>query len=168
MNTPATSRIEAIETAYHGFRFRSRLEARWAILFDESRVAWQYEPEGFRTEAGIYLPDFYLPEVETYVEIKGPWPNAHEIAKAESLGTAYTIALFHGLPGSDQDDPQGGSAWFFEQGLPRVSPGLGWIHIERDGSVGLGYTNSSARNLWAPEHAIARARAARFEHGERP
>ena len=26
--------IKSIETKYNGFRFRSRLEARWAIFFD--------------------------------------------------------------------------------------------------------------------------------------
>ena len=26
--------IKAIETVYNGYRFRSRLEARWAVFFD--------------------------------------------------------------------------------------------------------------------------------------
>jgi hypothetical protein len=26
--------LQAIETFYRGYRFRSRLEARWAVLFD--------------------------------------------------------------------------------------------------------------------------------------
>jgi hypothetical protein len=32
---------------YNGYRFRSRLEARWAVFFDELGVAYRYEPEGF-------------------------------------------------------------------------------------------------------------------------
>ena len=28
------SSIQVIETAYKGYRFRSRLEARWAVFFD--------------------------------------------------------------------------------------------------------------------------------------
>ena len=28
------SNIKPIETIYNGYRFRSRLEARWAVLFD--------------------------------------------------------------------------------------------------------------------------------------
>lgn len=49
-----------IETRYKGFRFRSRLEARWAVFFDRLRLPYEYEPEGFATPHGPYLPDFRL------------------------------------------------------------------------------------------------------------
>lgn len=73
------STIQAIETTYAGCRFRSRLEARWAVFFDTIGWEWQYEPEGFErswgwgeTETVVrYLPDFYLPTTETWVEVKG-------------------------------------------------------------------------------------------------
>ena len=62
--------IKAIETFYNGYRFRSRLEARWAVFFDKAGIPYEYEEEGF-TVCGIpYLPDFYLPSFECYVEIK--------------------------------------------------------------------------------------------------
>lgn len=64
------SRIAAIETIYKGYRFRSRLEARWAVVFDACNIKWEYEPQGFRLPSGPYLPDFYLPETEVYIEIK--------------------------------------------------------------------------------------------------
>ena len=51
--------IQAIQTSYKGYRFRSRLEARWAVFFDALGLKWEYEPEGFDLgEAGYYLPDF--------------------------------------------------------------------------------------------------------------
>lgn len=53
-------RIQAIETEAYGCRFRSRLEARWAVFFTGARFRWQYEPEGFETPHGRYLPDFRL------------------------------------------------------------------------------------------------------------
>lgn len=67
---------KAIETSYAGCRFRSRLEARWAVFFDQVGIKWEYEPEGF--EIGSmhddpprnYLPDFYLPSTSTWVEVK--------------------------------------------------------------------------------------------------
>lgn len=66
--------IRAIETEYNGYRFRSRLEARWAVFFDALGIQYEYEPEGFDLGDGVwYLPDFYLPEINggVYVEVKG-------------------------------------------------------------------------------------------------
>lgn len=39
--------IKPIETLYKGYRFRSRLEARWAVFFDALGLKWEYEKEGF-------------------------------------------------------------------------------------------------------------------------
>lgn len=51
--------MKAIETQYKGYRFRSRLEARWAVFFDALGLSWEYEPEGFELPDGTrYLPDF--------------------------------------------------------------------------------------------------------------
>lgn len=63
--------IQAIETSYAGHRFRSRLEARWAVLWDTLDIRWEYEPQGFRFDGYAYLPDFYLPQLELWVEVKG-------------------------------------------------------------------------------------------------
>lgn len=51
--------MEPIETEWKGYRFRSRLEARWAVFFESLDLEWRYEPEGFQLEDGThYLPDF--------------------------------------------------------------------------------------------------------------
>lgn len=67
--------IKAIETVYNGYRFRSRLEARWAVFFDSAGIKYLYEPEGFEIEtpdgAIRYLPDFYFPNLGVYGEVKG-------------------------------------------------------------------------------------------------
>lgn len=64
--------IKAIETVYKGYRFRSRLEARWAVFFDSVGIKYIYEPEGFLFQDGTkYLPDFYLPESRQFFEVKG-------------------------------------------------------------------------------------------------
>ena len=63
--------IKPIETVYNGYRFRSRLEARWAVFFYAAGIKYEYEPEGFDLGDGVhYLPDFYLPWFKAYVEIK--------------------------------------------------------------------------------------------------
>lgn len=58
------------EQVYNGVKFRSTLEARWAIFFDACGLNWVYEPECFELQAGNYTPDFYLKEYDLYVEIK--------------------------------------------------------------------------------------------------
>ncbi len=75
--------IKPIETVYNGYRFRSRLEARWAVFFDALGVQYEYEPEGFTKNGITYLPDFRLKcygfrgehnwedPIDLYVEVKG-------------------------------------------------------------------------------------------------
>lgn len=63
--------MKAIDTFYKDHFFRSRLEARWAVFFDSLKEKWEYEPEGFVLENGVkYLPDFYIPSLDSYVEVK--------------------------------------------------------------------------------------------------
>lgn len=60
----------AIETIYQGYRFRSRLEARWAVYFDQLGHTWEYEPEGLHLDGVRYLPDFRVDG--DWWEIKAP------------------------------------------------------------------------------------------------
>lgn len=62
--------IKPIETYYNGYRFRSRLEARWAVFFDAMGIKYEYEPEGIMEGDTPYLPDFYLPEFHSFFEVK--------------------------------------------------------------------------------------------------
>lgn len=70
--------IKPIETKYNGYRFRSRLEARWAVFFDALKIRYQYEVEGFDIDGVRYLPDFYLPDHNVWLEIK---PSIFDSAK---------------------------------------------------------------------------------------
>lgn len=64
--------IKAIETVYNGYRFRSRLEARWARFFDVLGIRYEYEKEGYDLGSdGWYLPDFWLPDLSLWYEVKG-------------------------------------------------------------------------------------------------
>ena len=74
--------IKAIETEYRGYRFRSRLEARWAVFFDAARIPYEYEPEGFDLDDIYYLPDFYLPWFHCYLEIKPKSITQDDVAAA--------------------------------------------------------------------------------------
>ena len=55
------SNLKPIQTKYKGYHFRSRLEARWAVFFEEMGLDWSYEVEGFQLPSGAwYLPDFFV------------------------------------------------------------------------------------------------------------
>lgn len=72
--------IKPIETVYHGYRFRSRLEARWAVFFDALNLEWEYEKEGFEFAGVRYLPDFWIKTVNMWAEVK-PEYNFDKAAK---------------------------------------------------------------------------------------
>lgn len=88
--------IKAIETVYNGYRFRSRLEARWAVFFDALGVRYEYEPEGYDIDGTWYLPDFWLPDWRAWVEIK---PIRKKSRKAYEEFDKTILALKIGLNG---------------------------------------------------------------------
>ena len=56
---------------YGGIKFRSTLEARWAVFFDAAEIRWGYEPEGYVVSGRPYRPDFLLRDCGTWIEVKG-------------------------------------------------------------------------------------------------
>lgn len=85
--------IKPIETRYKDYRFRSRLEARWAVFFDALRLDWEYEKEGYDLgDLGFYLPDFWVSNLYDrfgnkgmFVEVKGQEATDLEIEKLARL-----------------------------------------------------------------------------------
>lgn len=100
--------IKAIETRYGEHLFRSRLEARYAIFLDAIGEEWIYEPETYDLDGEWYLPDFWLPRMKCFLEIKGPLPNESEVSKCRKLQyhSGHAVILVHGLP--NQND----AVWF--------------------------------------------------------
>lgn len=109
--------IKPIETAYNGYLFRSRLEARWAVFFDSLGIRYEYEAEGYdlpplpKQEALIadinnefgtirYLPDFYLSDLDLFVEVKGRALSEKEWGKVVRLayGSRKRVALLGSIP----------------------------------------------------------------------
>lgn len=95
----ATSRFPAAKVvSYDGNVFRSQLEARWAVFFEALNLAYFYEPCSFQMEllpyeSGIqklkrpirYTPDFHIPELKLWIEIKGGSITEQEMMKARML-----------------------------------------------------------------------------------
>lgn len=171
--------IRPIETYYNGFRFRSRLEARWAVFFDAMKIPYEYEPEGYKFEDDtLYLPDFriqvrhrsYTDEWEpVFVEIKGLM-SPRDKQKIEKLSEYYPVIVLGELPANEKG--------YFD-----------WFH-EHDGFHSYRYMDGdeypAAFSIYedipwicGPDHdqydggkemnaALLKARQARFEHGETP
>jgi hypothetical protein len=181
--------IKAIETKYAGCRFRSRLEARWAVFFNAMGIAWEYEPEGFVVDGRPYLPDFLLPESRTWVEVKGS-----EIALDRGLMSRAVWSLPR--PSSGGSLPP---VLLLLGPIPQIRPDaveLGWAGMGdvSDFSYGFAEYPRTKRLTWlgadqrqgpltpleygrregpTAEHmrclrSYGAARSARFEHGERP
>lgn len=98
--------LKAIETKYKGYRFRSRLEARYAVMLDTLGVQWIYEEEGYELgSAGRYLPDFTIPASEKiWIEIKPSFPTLIEFDKARELARQGdgTVFIAAGTPGEEK------------------------------------------------------------------
>ena len=56
---------------YKGVPFRSSWEVRAAQSFDVLGIPWEYEARRFDLGTETYAPDFYLPEDQSYWEVKG-------------------------------------------------------------------------------------------------
>lgn len=54
---------------YKGIQMRSQLEIRFAAELDERGIKWIYEGEALSESS--YLVDFFLPDLGTWVEVKG-------------------------------------------------------------------------------------------------
>lgn len=93
--------MQPIETVYRGYRFRARLEARWAVYFDAIGELWEYESEGFVLNDGTrYLPDFWLPRVQMWAEVKGKPFTDDEKDKCFRLAdeSGFPCLLLEGMP----------------------------------------------------------------------
>jgi hypothetical protein len=62
---------------YNGCLFKSSWEVIYAQWLDEHHIYWTYESYSFDLGNTTYTPDFYLPETDTFIEVKGYWrPDA--------------------------------------------------------------------------------------------
>lgn len=93
--------MNALPSYYAGVVFRSRTEARWACYFDGVGIAWEYEPEGVALPSGWYLPDFWLPTLRSWAEVK-PRCGFTPLERAKCIelceGSGLRVLLLPGPP----------------------------------------------------------------------
>lgn len=116
--------VKAIDTIYNGYKFRSRLEARWAVYLDTIGISYEYEKEGYDLDGVLYLPDFWLPQVNMFAEVKAEQLTEAELHKVKLLveATKKACILLVGLP-AEQSYP---IVWITEEGEIEIGePGYG-------------------------------------------
>lgn len=137
-------------TWYNGILFRACLEARWAVFFDCLGISYRYEPHSFDVATGVrcvkYKPDFFLPSLSKYIEIKPSKPveieNIRCAAWTRDIGNIYL--LFHLNEPSDKTE----NGWLYYhdetmKGPPLICdkqywcecPNCGKIDIEQCGEI---------------------------------
>lgn len=167
--------IKAIETHYGGCIFRSRTEARWAVMFDALGLDWEYEKEGFELPSGWYLPDFWVPEWRAWVEVKGEAPTDREqrltYELSEATGKRTIIAIGTPKEGAEQFE----SMFCMKMKIAEDDKGLCLAYDlgSFDSTQPLPYRKISIEKMEKTKMtprlsaAIKKARSARFEHGAR-
>ena len=141
-----------IQTEYRGRFFRSRLEARWAVFLDTLEVEWVYEREAYALRGGLaYLPDFWLPELDCWVEIKGEEASqeAHEKARALATATDKRVYIFSGSIELPQGDiPPAMAAMYLPGNDTTPARPNSWAHkwhaCPECGAIWIGWNNSPA------------------------
>lgn len=188
--------IKAIETYYNGRRFRSRLEARWAVFFDALGVEYEYEPEGFRLPSGAtYLPDFKVKcygdrgscdleePFDLYIEVKGKMTQYDADRILEFTGWDHdkiinSVLIVGNIPEKYcSSDSMANHAYERMNGID-IYPFnyytvdgdyFGAYPAALDGKFYLwGDEGSYIHDIEVVEKAYDIARQARFEHGEKP
>ena len=181
--------MKVLETTYRGIRFRSRLEARWAVFFDELGLKWEYEKEGYDLgRSGRYLPDFFFPDQSRcrtmFVEIKpqlpvdeetgrSKWP--HEVdgwkesfKKLTALGEQSGLCCVHtvmlcGTPGPVEIYERNSY-----EGFVPADDGYLWCQCPECGALGVQYEGRSARNYHSKKCSIGKSKVDRVHNVNSP
>lgn len=150
--------------AHRGWMMRSHTELLWAKVFDAAEIQYLHEPGLFETPHGWYLPDFYMPNIGAYVEIKGVEPTDIEKEKAAAVidTTGKPLVIISGKPNSDRGGLSGcmasfklGEKWIampihdFDQIYRRGMGENSWLRLINAGKSGNEVEASSAAEVLA-------------------
>lgn len=152
--------LKPIETHYNGYRFRSRLEARWAVFFDALGIKYEYEQEGYVLHGGLtYLPDFkvYLEKPNgdsfyIFAEVKGVMTDI-DYEKAELLSKNEALIILGCVPKDTEE--------YLQQSEASDYVLFSSKYICGNNSPFVFTTDEKKMNA-----ALQKARKARFEFGE--
>ena len=166
---------------YYAKEIPNTLEARWAVIFDNLGIKYDYEVEGYDIGYGIsYLPDFILygggercPK-KLFVEVKGEM-TFNDAAKIKLFSNAYPLYIVGPIPNDIHDIAGGiytetGCSYYNFETVDGDNFGAG-LGAQKGGGWGLFGDDGSYwkyMDIQKTQNAYAIGRQARFEHGETP
>lgn len=153
--------IKPVQTFYKNYHFRSRLEARYAVMFDSLGLNWEYEKDTYALPHGWYLPDFWFVDLEVWAEVKPfAFTELEEIKARElSVVTERNVILLDSLPENRAYDLAIGSRYWDRVCLTNDNGRTLYNHAFPNGSDGDWFADT--------EIAVKAALSARFEHGQK-
>ena len=145
--------LTAIQTVFKGHLFRSRLEARWAVFFDQfirGGLKWEYEPEGFDLDGIYYLPDFRVTNPQgqvTWYEVK---PENGILTPEEH----HKLEAFHNALNARLPDETQGDYTYMDFAVLRGDP----YHLLMGGHAGMcprcGSIHPGQQNIFSKDEYI--------------
>ena len=139
--------LKPIETTYSGVLYRSRSEARWAVFMDSLQLEHRYEFEGYDLGDDLrYLPDFLVPSLDFWVEVKGADPVDDECERAHRLAVSSGKPVYVFFGGMADPTANAGPATayaFFADGS--ADHGYLWCECAVCGNLGIEFEGRSDR-----------------------
>jgi hypothetical protein len=83
--------FEQYDTVTKAF-YRSLYEVWFARCLKKNKIPFAYEPHSFYLDGKYYTPDFYIPDKELYIELKGLWRNVSK-TKIKKVSEFVSIIL---------------------------------------------------------------------------
>jgi hypothetical protein len=99
-NTKSCGCIPTQPNGGYNEKYKVSYDSLWELNFvkilEYLEVKWEREPKKFKLSNGkVYIPDFYLPEFNMFIEIKGRWfkgsKEKTELFKKEYSGYKYYV-----------------------------------------------------------------------------
>lgn len=166
--------MKPIPTTYEGVKFRSRLEARWAVFFCQLQIDWRYEPFEIGNENLSYTPDFLLHNLflcffnkRVFVEIKPLEPNDEyiEYLKKVKDPEGEDIFVFFGEPNFGvknairvfSNGPNEERIVTSERGVIMICQGCGWFKWKSEDGHWRSKTCECGIRIFKPECDVRRA-----------
>lgn len=129
--------IEPKPTTYSGVKFRSRLEAQWAAMFDIIGLKWEYEPP---IDFAGWFPDFRITTqwCPVFVEVKPTYDFSDDgFDKARNHWQSAHILMLGAGP----------LQWFIGALLDAPS-GANYNWADVNDEIGAGMRRNDIENAW--------------------